>query len=85
MKIYFAAGKSKTNRINIATALIWSALKVIGSGGVIMSVSRTDEEDVVCYMNGDAAMYVTLDEKDELVNIDNNQRLIVQREEKSVE
>ncbi|EFT3654057.1 hypothetical protein HVF61_002285 [Salmonella enterica] len=82
MKIYFAAGKSKTNRINIATSLIWSALKVITSGGVIMSVSKTDEEDVMRYRGGDAAMYVTLDEKDELVNIGNNQRLVVQHEEK---
>ncbi|EKS2238956.1 hypothetical protein QBG86_004387 [Salmonella enterica] len=82
MKIYFAAGNSKLNRINLATALIWSGLKVITGGGVIMSVSRTDEKDAVNYRKGDAAMYVTLDEKDELVNIDNNQRLIVQREEK---
>ncbi|EGY7161000.1 hypothetical protein JEF43_003048 [Salmonella enterica subsp. enterica serovar Bareilly] len=85
MKIYFAAGNSKLNRINIATALVWSGLKVITNGGVIMSVSKTDEEDVVYFRNGGAGMYVVLDEKDELVNIDNNQRLIVQREEKSVE
>ncbi|EBW7588585.1 hypothetical protein DQE12_10075 [Salmonella enterica subsp. salamae serovar Sofia] len=85
MKIYFAAGKSVTNRISLATALIWSGLKVVGRGGVIMSVSRTGEEDVVCCRNGNAAMYVTLDEKDELVNIDNSQRLVVQHEEKSVE
>ncbi|MGF2652853.1 hypothetical protein ACQUWL_16650 [Serratia marcescens] len=82
MKIYFAAGKSVTNRINLAAALIWSGLKVMGRGGVIMSVSKTDEEDVVRYRGGDAAMYVTLDEKDELVNIGNNQRLVVQHEEK---
>ncbi|EDO1588632.1 hypothetical protein ACUH67_001670 [Salmonella enterica subsp. enterica serovar Braenderup] len=50
-----------------------------------MSVSRTGEEDMVCCRNGNAAMYVTLDEKDELVNIDNSQRLVVQHEEKSVE
>lgn len=54
----------------------------MGRGGVIMSVSKTDREDVVRYRSGDAAMYVTLDEKDELVNIDNNQRLVVQHEEK---
>ncbi|EDU1095354.1 hypothetical protein C3A34_000152 [Salmonella enterica subsp. enterica serovar Gaminara] len=82
MKIYFATGKSATNRISLATALIWSGLKVITSGGVIMSVSKTDEDDVVRYRSGDAAMYVTLDEKDELVNIDSNQRLVVQHEEK---
>ncbi|ECF5900196.1 hypothetical protein FNH43_12755 [Salmonella enterica subsp. salamae] len=85
MKIYFAAGKSRANRIRLATALIWSGLKVMGRGGVIMSVSRTSEEDVVCCRNGDAAMYVTLDEKDELVNINSNQRLVVQHGEKSVE
>ncbi|ENV2802753.1 hypothetical protein ACFJQS_004038 [Salmonella enterica] len=82
MKIYFAAGKSVTNRISLAAALIWSGLKVMGRGSVIMSVSKTDGEDVVRYRSGDAAMYVTLDEKDELVNIDNNQRLVVQHEEK---
>ncbi|MGF2654664.1 hypothetical protein ACQUWL_19400 [Serratia marcescens] len=82
MKIYFAAGKSVTNRINLAAALIWSGLKVMGRGGVIMSVSKTDAEDVVHYRSGDAAMYVTLDEKDELVTIGNNQRLVVQHEEK---
>lgn len=54
----------------------------MGRGSVIMSVSKTDGEDVVRYRSGDAAMYVTLDEKDELVNIDNNQRLVVQHEEK---
>ncbi|EGI2035708.1 hypothetical protein IF599_003453 [Salmonella enterica] len=82
MKIYFATGKSVTNRISLAAALIWSGLKVMGRGGVIMSVSKTDGEDVVRYRSGDAAMYVTLDEKDELVNIDSNQRLVVQHEEK---
>ncbi|EMV8018386.1 hypothetical protein AADC75_003130 [Salmonella enterica] len=82
MKIYFAAGKSVTNRISLATALIWSGLKVMGRGGVIMSVSKSNEEDVVYFRNGGAGMYVALDEKDELVNIGNNQRLIVQHEEK---
>lgn len=85
MKIYFAAGKLSLNRINIATALIWSALKIIFGGNVIMSVSKSNEEDVVYFRNGGAGMYVALDEKDELVNIGNNQRLIVQHEEKSVE
>ncbi|MML54598.1 hypothetical protein D7N80_14960 [Salmonella enterica subsp. enterica] len=63
MKIYFAAGKSGLNRINIATAFIWSALKIIFGGNVIMSVSKTNEEDVVYFRNGALACTLRLTKK----------------------
>lgn len=82
MKIYFAAGKSRATRIKIATALIWAALRIIKRRHVIMSVTSTGKEDVVSFRSGEPALFVTLDAKDEVVNIDNNKRLIVQPEEK---